>query len=632
MSFFRKMFGEKSPERGSASATASPSSADPANDPNMIRVYDGYGRELFITKQQWKDNVLLGNLETARNNPEQLYGMLVGALHDGFAADIIPYAEHLWRTDPIPSRGAAILGIVYMDVNRLDDAERVLSDFIAAHGEDGVVLTNLAKVDSRRGDNARAESILWHALEVDPNQDNGLGWYAAIQRDRGGEPSASDAFRRVAALPRSWRAQLWLARDAVQGKDFPAAEPLYMEALRRAEQPVPTDLLMQMSGDLGNNGYLAEIIRLVEPYFDPAFHGLQVGNNLIKSNYDLGQLDAARRILGQLYAQKRHDWQQTLSYWDTELAKAGIAKRADTVPEQLSVSLVSIEGPLWTRDGSPFAALLPVKRANAQHIAVLGSTAVLAQVPERPAIQLSDGPGRLSRAVPLILAEKIHLTTDAAGFVLIPWAQNQGFALFGRPYADQALCDLGGKNEKAPDFMVAVTLDATQSRWNLALRLVRREDGHRIAEARVEAASENPGPAVERLAAKLLKLLAKHASVRAYPAPTWYQIPVGQDSSDYLLRLEQQLAVACMHLDFLKGGGLSGERELLDGILQLCVRQPTNQTVRMIFAQTLHQIQKVRSEILPEYREKIDLLQRDHPIAGDVAQLVENAITEAFGS
>ena len=70
-----------------------------------------------------------------------------------------------------------------------------------------------------------------------------------------------------------------------------------MEALGRAERPVPTDLLMQMSGDLGNNGYRAEIIRLVEPYFDPAFHGLQVGNNLIKANYDLGQLDTARRIL-----------------------------------------------------------------------------------------------------------------------------------------------------------------------------------------------------------------------------------------------------------------------------------------------------------------------------------------------
>lgn len=388
---------------------------------------------------------------------------------------------------------------------------------------------------------------------------------------------------------------------------------------------------MQMSGDLGNNGYLAESIRLVEPYFDPAFHGLQVGNNLIKANYDLGQLDAARRILGQLYAQKRHDWRQTLSYWDTELAKARIAKQAETVPEQLSVSLISIEGPLWTRDGSPFAALLPVKRANAQHIAVLGSTAVLAQVPERPAIQLSDGPGRLSRAVPLILAEKIHLTTDAAGFALIPWAQNQGFALFGRPYADQALCDLVGKNVKAPNFIVAVTLDSTQSLWKLALCLVRREDGQRIAEAQVEATSENAGPAVEWLAAKLLKLLAKHASVGASSTPTWYQVPIGQDSSDYLLRLEQQLAVACMHLDFLKGGGLSGEHELLDGILQLCVRQPTNQTVRMIFAQTLRQMQKVHSEILPEYREKIDLLQRDHPLAGDVAQLVENAITEALG-
>lgn len=630
MSLLHKIFGGKTPEN-QPSAAGQPSQVDPANDPNMIRVYDGYGREMFITRQQWRDNVLLGNLEKVKADPEQLYGMLVSALQDGFAVDIVPYAEHLWRTDLIPSRGATILGIVYMEVNRLDDAQRVLEGVIAAHGEDGVVLTNLAKVHSRRGDQARAESILWHALEIDPNQDNGFGWYAAIYRERGGEAAELDAFRRVAALPQCWRAQLWLARNALQHSNLMAARTLYAEALARAGSPAPPDLLMQMGGDLGNHGYPAEVIHLVEPCFDPAFHGLQVGNNLIKAHFDLGQIDAARRVLSQLYARKRPDWQQTLSFWDTELAKADVAKRAQAVSEPLSFSTMSIEGPLWTRDGSPFVALLPAKCAGARHIAVFGSTALLAHAPEKPEVQLGDSPGRLSRAVPLILTEQIHLLTEATGTALIPWAQNQGFALFGRSYEDQALCDLARQSEKIPDFMVGVILDATQPAWKLDLYLLRTADGRRMAETQVETVNENPGPAVEQLAERLWKMLATHADVRATAAPTWYQIPSGQDLSDYLLRLEQQLAVACMHIGFLEGAALFGAHEILDGILQLCVRQPKSLTVRMVFAQTLRQMQRVHPEILPEYKEKIDLLQRDHPLTGNVAQLIEKAIAETLG-
>jgi tetratricopeptide (TPR) repeat protein len=628
MGFLRRVLGGRTPKHQS-SAAGQPSGADPATDPNMVRVFDGYGREMFITKQQWKDEVLLVNLKKVKADPDQLYGMLVGALQDGFAADIVSYAEHLWRTDPMPSRGAAVLGVVYMEANRIDDAAHVLEGSIAAHGEDGVVLTNLAKVYSRRGDPARAESTLWHALEVDPNQDNGLGWYAAIQRERGGEAAEIDAFRRVAALPRSWRARLWLARNALEHQDLTAARTLYAEALTQAGKPAPPALLMQMSGDLGNHGHLAEIVDLVEPCFDPAVHGLQVGSNLIKAHRDLGRVDAARRLLGQLYAQKRPDWQQTLNSWDMELAKDDLARKAQTPEEPLSVSVLSLEGPVWTRDGSPFTALLAAKGDDARHVAVFGSTALVAQPSDKPAIRLADGAGRLSRAVPLILAEQIHLLTDAAGIALVPWAQNQGFVLFGRPYEDKDLCDFAAAGEKAPAFVAGVVLDATQSTWKLDLRLLRTTDARRIAEAQVEAPFENPGPAVEQLVEALLSMLAAHADVGSMAPPEWYQVPSGQDFMDYVLRLEQQLAVLCTHIDGLEGGGLYGEHELLDAILRLCVRQPENPTVRMVFAQTLRHMKKARPEILPEYEDKIALLQRDHPLAGDVGQLIEKAIAEA---
>ena len=52
---------------------------------------------------------------------------------------------------------------------------------MAEHGEDGTILTNLAKVFDKSNNKTLSEETLWHALEVDPSQDNGLGWYAAIE-------------------------------------------------------------------------------------------------------------------------------------------------------------------------------------------------------------------------------------------------------------------------------------------------------------------------------------------------------------------------------------------------------------------------------------------------------------------
>jgi len=43
-------------------------------------------------------------------------------------------------------------------------------------------------------------------------------------------------------------------------------------------------------------------------------------------------------------------------------------------------------------------------------------------------------------------------------------------------------------------------------------------------------------------------------------------------------------------------------------------------------------MRKVRPGILPEYKEKVALLQREHPLTGNVAQLVEKTIAETLGS
>jgi tetratricopeptide (TPR) repeat protein len=472
---------------------------DPSQNPDKIKVYDKYGRELYITRQEWKDKVLMGNLEKVKNNPDELYNALVSALQDGFFEDVIKYAEILHKIDTIKSRGTIILGIVYMKCNRLNEAEQVLMDFLKNNDEDAVVLTNLAKVYSAQKDDKKADSTLWHALEVDPNQDNGLMWYVAIQKERGGEAAYFEALKKVAALPKSWMAQMWLARFALQEKDIDTAKKLYKESISRAGNPIPDNLLMQMSGDLGNNGYLKEIIQLVQPHFNASLHGVMVGNNLIKTYSDLDQLDEAQKILDQLYTQKRPDWRDTLSYWDTELAKKRIAIKHKEGSAPVSATIFSIEGPLWCRDNSPFAPLVPAKDSTSIKVFFFGSTVFYESPVNTQGIQLADGPGRASRVIPLFLSEKISLSTNAEGHTLIPWIQSNGFAVFGKPYDDDELCKISESNDPIPDFIVSIVIDATHNIWELTANIIRRVDKLSIEKITINGSAENLGPTVIEL-------------------------------------------------------------------------------------------------------------------------------------
>jgi len=465
---------------------------------------------------------------------------------------------------------------------------------------------------------------------VDPNQENGLLWYAAIQKERGGISAANEAFQKIADQPGSWRARLWLARTALEKKDIAVAESLYREALTMAGETTPYDLLMQMSGDLGKNGFLKEVICLTKPYYIPSLHGLEVGNNLIKANIELGNLEEAKQVIDHLYGQKRPDWKETLHFLENELAKAEIAGTAPSISEQLSVVNLSIEGPLWMRDGSPFSPFLPEKSSTAPRIGVFCSTVIFSEIGERPRLEWIDGPGRLSRAIPLILAEHIHLTTEATGVAFIPWVQEQGFAVFGKPYSDSDLCVMAGKDENTPSLVAGIVLDATQSPWKLILRLLQRSDGGCLAELTVKTNSNHPGLCVDQLTESLVKLLRTHAGIHGQKTPMWYDRPQGTDATDYLCHIEQQLAIMAVTTDSLKGGRLHGERNMLDVILALCLRKPENQTVRMIYFQTLRQIKKIRPDILFEYKDKTLLLKDRFPISGELGRIFENTFTEIF--
>lgn len=309
MGLLDKLFGKKK-------------AADPRNDSTLIRCFDEFGRELFVTREQWRTRVLPGALKSNQENPEQLAGIVISALQDGFCADVLDSAKHLHALDPASALATCIYGIALTQTHRLDDAERLFRSYLDKEGPDASVLTNLAKVHAARNNTKAVDSTLWRAMETDPNFENGFSWYVALHRERDGEAAEQEVLRRLAEIPRSWRSQLWLARKALETRNPAQAIALYREVLSRAGDSPPADLLMQMSGDLGGHGLLEDLLQLAEPRFVPEIHGLQVGNNLIKANVDLGRIEAAASILNQLYAIKRPDWKESLAFWDTAIAQS----------------------------------------------------------------------------------------------------------------------------------------------------------------------------------------------------------------------------------------------------------------------------------------------------------------------
>ena len=621
-------FSRKKPEPPKPAAAA-PASANPAQSKDVMRVFDSFGRETLISRQEWQNKVLPANLERVWDKPDELFTMICSALNDGFRSSIVAATEHLFKTDSDRYRAAFIWGIVLREEGRLDEAEKIFRDFLAERGANGVILANLAKVYDKRQNPAKRDEILWQGLQLDPNQDNGVSWFRFLEHQRGGDEAVRQGLEKLALQKGSWRAQLWLARMALDAKQLDPAIALYRQAMQHVERPVPADFLMQMSGDLGNHGQTKELIELTEPLFDIQYHGLQVGNNLIKSHLDLGHLDIAKALVDKLFAFNRPDWRNTLGFWEQEIAKARVAATPIGAPEALRMQMVSIVNPIWLPASSPACELFRDMPPRQFRVCFLGSSVTVPKAEQKPEHQMADKRGRLTRAVPLFLAEQIYFGSPAQVETLIPLVvgKSTGFVLAGAQWSDEDAVNHAKSTSPPSDYVVTVHLFAQAEPWKIELRLLRTNDGKNLARLSETLPTNAPGEEVTRLAANLLSLLRESANFASLPFPPLYRAPAPPNFAYYLLRLEQLLAVRCARIEGVSTTFLNGEREIIDGNIQTCLASPDNPIPRLVLATTVSAMKAVRPDIPPEFSQKLALLQRDNPLGQPVDSVVQRLLS-----
>src|SRR5437868_6628408 len=116
MSIFDKItskFGKKTEPRSVQ--------GDQGSQDDLIKVYDAYGREMYITRDIWRTQVLLNQLQVDSNDPDKLYSLIVSALQDGFQQDVLDASAQLLRIDHDRERSHALRAIVLMKNGKLDE-------------------------------------------------------------------------------------------------------------------------------------------------------------------------------------------------------------------------------------------------------------------------------------------------------------------------------------------------------------------------------------------------------------------------------------------------------------------------------------------------------------------------------
>jgi hypothetical protein len=336
--------------------------------------------------------------------------------------------------------------------------------------------------------------------------------------------------------------------------------------------------------------------------------------------------------LDRLYALRRPDYKQNLSFWDTEIAKAKIA-RTNAPDEPIpQVAMAVIEGPVWLKPSSPGIGLFSEKPQDSPVVAFLGFSAEMPSQADRAQWQIADAPGRMSRMLPLFLAEQVWFNTNARALVLVPTVTTtqKAFVLSGVAWRDEDAARYSSLGATKSEFVVVTHLRCRSERWTAEARLIRSDNHELVGEYSASFQLSDPEEAILELARRLLSQIAKLKPVMRQECSSLYSVPADTKFPYYLLRLEQLLAARYAAMDGAQSSFLHGEREVIDGNLQLCLDCPENVGTRIVLAKTLLSIKAVRPKLIGEFKDKIDLLQMKKPLPEPAQSVVGRMISEAF--
>jgi hypothetical protein len=265
--------------------------------------------------------------------------------------------------------------------------------------------------------------------------------------------------------------RLEAAFEQLELRNIDEARAIYEEILATPAGERP-DVLVRISGDLGSTGHVQAIPELIAPLYDAERHGPATGINLLQAYLALRNPEAAQHVLDLLFALKKPELEDRLWGFSNaigEIMESG--KHGKSSGEATSVHLVTISKPIWAYGIEDLPGLLPEKNPSAKTVAFAQLTLPEHDDPETLCSQPEEALGRLTRGIPLWLADTLYFSPQYSTLAALGMVGQKHYMIFPAPWTADNIRQLIDTSGSKIDYVVTGDLRESEGDFHLSLRL-----------------------------------------------------------------------------------------------------------------------------------------------------------------
>ena len=570
------------------------SEKSPKENAKMMNIIDQNGRRIQITMDEWREKVLPIALKNHWDNANLLYNDILKAIQNNFISDVEEAAIHLKEIDTIKERGYNTLAILYLKNKEFNKANELLLEYLANNPKTGTILTNLAKSYYGKDEKEKAMEILWEGLTINPNQNNGLPWYASICKDRDGIDGYIDALRRASEIKGSWLPQFLLARHELNEKNIESAKELLKIAL--SEGHVTQEALLVISGELGAKGYSKELIELVEPVYDFNKNDIRVGLNLLQAYLQNKEIEKGENLLNKLMMLERPDLKNALLKISNKFDKLKIEEKASTPKKDVQINMMVLDNPVWGHGLKTSKWFINNKEVKG-NIAVLPYADETIREKEIKGYQKDNETSMLSRGIPLYVSEMINYYTDYNNKVVMPFVRDFGPVITNKQYNEAALEDIGNKINA--DIVITGSVMNAEIGYLIKNTIYNMNDkSSKKIEMFIQ--KENFGNRFNEMIKELRSELGGYDQSNN----KFYKLAEDKEVLHYLASLGHSLTQTLIQGKFVDKDLLLGERNILNWYLNMVMAYPENEAIKMMLVSGIEKSKEYGSKVYLEFKKQ----------------------------
>ncbi|WP_139489457.1 tetratricopeptide repeat protein [Brevibacillus dissolubilis] len=264
----------------------------------FIEFHNEDGQTVQMSRDEFREKILPKNLELLWDDKEELRQFAMRLLQDQFTEEASKAADRLVELWGPIEPALVFRSIVHLQAGEFDQAKTLLERVIEIYPESAPAYINLARLYAHEGQEEQAAEFLKRGLLIDPNEENGVNWIVASFMQLGKKEELFERLEELAQHEQAWRPLFVMAQISLREGDLLTGMNMYKRALDRVNGH--EELVMNVTGELGQAGYPYQLIQIAEEYYKPTFIVPYTGFNYINALFQTDQKDKALQVLKEL--------------------------------------------------------------------------------------------------------------------------------------------------------------------------------------------------------------------------------------------------------------------------------------------------------------------------------------------